>query len=383
MKVSSTLLLPARPRVSAMVIPFVIGLLALAMGGVWSTCVGWVVAPPLTARLAGTTSPRVVFALADGNVVKVDAVSGAVLARQPHLPSTMLPSLAVSSDGRSVFVLEIQWQGASPNGRLSVLSADTLWPQVTVPADSYAQDGVALAVTSDDRTVVIYHEHPFPGTSPDYWLSYFDRQSGHLLAAQTGLPGCGSGGQLIPMASQLAVLCRGTDDVRIVDLGSQEVVRTISLLPVPKSNRAGGALAAGTIPGSSALAVLLDDGQLLRLDPTRQSVSQVADLAPERGRVVPIGGAVFSQTGRAVIALSNSAADWSVGRASTLLVVDLVTGQVMSRLAQVSQYGISITPDGQRAFLRTQPLGELFALDLGTHRALPFGPAHANELAFS
>lgn len=381
MKLAATHPPVARPWISGLLVLLVLGVTAFASTGLLGGR-AQLALPPLAARFAGDTSPSVAYGFSGGAIVKLDAATGAVLARRPYAPPTMLPSLAVSHDGRSVFVLDSPWDGTASHDRLTMLSAATLTPQASVPADAFAQDGAALAVTSDDRAVAIYHEHRFFGTAPDYWLTYFDRQTGQLLPAQTPLADCGSGGMLIPLAARLAVVCPDTGDVRIVDASAHRVVGTIVLDGAQGAQRTGRAVAAGAIPGAQALAVVLDDAQLLRVDLASQQVSQLADLAPGQWRAVPIDGAAFSPTGRAVIALSTDAEERALGRAGTLLVVDAATGRLVDRIAQASQYGVRISADGQRAFLHGQPSGGLMAVDLSTHRVNPFGAQTTDGLVF-
>lgn len=268
--------------------PFLlIFVVSIALVGV-AVLVDAVIWPTAAAHRTRHDPASVAYAFSGGDVVKLDARTGAIVARHPYGHPTMLPSLAVSRDGRAVFVLDTLWDGSSAHDRLTVLRADTLAPVGSAPADAYAQDGTALAVTPDDRTVAIYHEHRTAQASPDSWLTYVDRATATLLPVQTLLAGCGSGAQLLSLA-ELAVVCPIAGDVRLVDPGTQRVAATVAVDAVPGTDRSGRIVAAGTIPGAQALALVLDDGQLVRLDLPGRRMAPIADLGRDDGRSCPTG----------------------------------------------------------------------------------------------
>lgn len=356
-----------------------IGLLTLGMIAlVLAQAAGFL--PHLAAPALGIASqPTVAYTFIGGEVAKVNAATGAILARQPYHLATQGPSLAVSRDGKAVFVLDSEFDGTKAVDHLTVLTGDTLQPQLRVPADGYAQYmgawPPALTVTEDDRIVAVYHiSRDNAGLSP--WLTYFDRQAGQFTGDSTPLPGCGSA-QLIPIGQRLAVLCLHANEVRLIDLASRQVTGAIALSRPRAGNRSGWAVVAGVIPGTAALAVVLDNARLVRVDLAAGTASTRANFAAGDEQIVPLKGATFTSDGRVVVALSRNTADRSRGLASTLLVADMVTGKTIDQFAQPTYAGITTAPDGRRLLSRI-PEGGLNVIDLSKRRAEPFGDAPAN-----
>jgi DNA-binding beta-propeller fold protein YncE len=283
----------------------------------------------------------------------------------------------VSRDGKSVFVLNTTWNGVQASDRLTVLASATLTPQLNVPTDDVMKaDGVpGLVVMGDDRTVAVYHASKLN----EFWLTYFDRQTGTFATDRTLLPGCGVA-HLLPLEPrQLAVLCEDTNDVRLVDLKVHQVVGTTALGQPQARNLPGWAISIGAVPGTSTIAVLMDDGRLLRIDPARQAVSSVAELALGSGQVVPNLGVAWSLSGQVVVALSTDASERASGKASKLLVLDLASGRILDTLPVPSYFGagyfgVGITPDGARAFVRGPNRDDrLYVVDLTTRQVKDFG----------
>jgi DNA-binding beta-propeller fold protein YncE len=330
-----------------------------------------------TSYAAPVGAPEVAYAVGPGAVVKVDAASGVPLARWPLPGGVPGTSLAVSHDGQLVFVLNVDWDGQADHDavdRLHVLSGDTLVEQLSLPAEDFARAGnpPALAATSDDRTVVVYHAGR-RSSEAGFWLTYFDRRTASFSADHTPLPGC-DGARLLPLSgSQLAVVCTATNDVRLVDAAAHKVVGTTALGQPRARNLPGWVVAADVIPESATLAVVLDNARVVRVDPARQTVTPIAELAADDSQVVPAYGAAFSPSGRAVVALAKDGDERSTGAGSTLVVVDISSGKVLDRFAQPVYLGIALSPDGKRAFVRAPGRsGHLQAIDLATHGVQDF-----------
>ncbi|GEM_PF-4199581 len=318
------------------------------------------------AAVPGAASSSAAYGFLGSDVIRFDVQTGQVLARHPYHLATQNPGLAVSHDGRSVFLLDAVWDGARAVDQLTELAAATLAPQVAVATGDYARSmHAAVVVASDDRTVVIYHASR---STPTYWLTLFDRRTGQTLPGQIPLPGCGAF-QLVPMA-QLVVLCDNTGDLRVINLAMRQVASII-----PLGSQVGRAVAAGPIQGTQAVAVITENAQLVRVDLPTRAVSEVATFAPGQGRVVPFDGAAIAPSGQAVIALAATADEPAIDHAYSLLVVDTATGQVIRRQNQASQYGMWISLDGNRVFARQGQNGPLVAFDSRAQGAASTGGA--------
>jgi hypothetical protein len=205
-------------------------------------------AAPTTGSVAPAVRSTVAYTFMEGDVVKLSADTGRVLARRPHRLASQGPSLAVSRDGQAVFVLDSGHDGTRRTDHLTVLAGDALTPQLRVPAPDYAiyQQAwpPALAVAGDDRTVAVYHFSQDGGENASPWLTYFDRQAGAFAADKTLLPGCGPA-QLLPTGQQFVVVCLRANNVRLVDVPTRQVTGTIALSQPRAGNRAGWVVAGG------------------------------------------------------------------------------------------------------------------------------------------
>jgi sugar lactone lactonase YvrE len=167
--------------------------------------------------------------------------------------------------------------------------------------------------------------------------------------------------------------------VHLVDVPTQRVVATTALGGPRLGNESGWVQAAGPIPGTAAIAVLLDDGRLLRVDPLGRTATPLISLGPGNEQVV--NGAAFSTAGRAVVALAANGRDRGSGQGSSLVVVDLVAGTVLNRFSQpVVGEGIAMTPDGTRAFLRPTLDGDVVSVDLATGQTRPVRKMHGRPV---
>lgn len=372
MKPAANLSLPAGRQPLRLLAAIVVGAIALTTAIVMGTVrAGWAPMPALFDAPAATAPRGVAYTFADTGVVKIDATSGRILARWPLPTGFPHPAFAVAPDAGSVYVLNMDLDGP----HLHILDGSTLAPQLRVPAPDYARaiGWSPLVVMDDNRTVVTMHW----SEQNDWWLSYFDRQASAFTAARTPLPLCGEA-DLIPLgAAQLAVRCTDTNDVRLVDVGAQRVVATTPLGGSRAFNRPGWGVGTTRLPGTATLAVVLDDARLLHVDPIQQTVTQIAELAPGSSQVVARGGVAFSPNGRAVVAIAANAADRAEAKASTLLAIDVTTGQILNRVAQASRFDVDLSPDGRRAFVVD---GERrVVVDLTTGRTQPFTAGHPVE----
>jgi hypothetical protein len=166
---------------------------------------------------------------------------------------------------------------------------------------------------------------------------------------------------------------RSSNDVRLVDPKSHQVNARV-FLDLQDSGVIGFPIAAATIPGQDAVAVVQDHGGLLRVDLASQKVSLIANLVPNNGEFATVTGAAFSSNGEAVVALATSNHDRSVGRAMTLLVVNTTSGRIQGRWLTPSWYGIGVPPDGRSVYARGDR-GDLERLDLTSGAVKPFSSA--------
>lgn len=171
--------------------------------------------------------PAAAYAFMGADVVRVDPATGGVLARRPYHLATQSPHLAVSPDGQAVFVLDSGSDGTRVIDRLTVLSGDTLTPLLSVPVDDYARYPSAwppaLAVTSDSRTVAVYHisQRDGAGEQTAPWLTFVDRATGAFTPDMLKLPGRGVA-HLLPAGNRLAVVCFLASDVRLIDAATRQ-----------------------------------------------------------------------------------------------------------------------------------------------------------------
>lgn len=370
---STSVPLAAPPRRAVIWWPIILLLLfALTFAGIVGIGTKQNAAAPVSALMRpGTYSvPSVAYTLVPGGVVKLNASTGNILAKW-LLPSTVRDAgLAVSHDGTTIFVLNTAWDGQLATRQLTLLSGDTLTPQQAI-AINYADATPTIAIMPDDRIVVIL---AVDGTmQPE--LAYFDRNVGGLTVVRTSLPGCGMA-RLTPLPShQLAVLCADTNDVRLVDLDTHQVVG-ITPLGHPRARNLPGWASGITLVGTETIVVITDDAHLLRVDPKRRTVSPFGQIAGMTGAVIPIGGAYLGTNGRALVVVSGNDNERFSGKGSKLLVVDLLDGHVLDALSLSIQTttGLGLSPDGSRAFITSaDSAGRIQVVDLTTHQVKDFG----------
>ncbi len=131
--------LPGRRRGGGRWLVGILGLLTLGMVALASIQVGNLPIRINNPALGITSPPSAAYTFVGGEVAKINATTGAILARRPYHLATQGPSLAISRDGTSVFVLDSAFDGSKAIDLLTVLEGDTLAPQISIPADNYAQ----------------------------------------------------------------------------------------------------------------------------------------------------------------------------------------------------------------------------------------------------
>jgi len=149
--------------------------------------------PGIEARLGISVERLVAFTYIAGHVVRLDPTTGAILAQSTELLEVQFPSIAVSHDGQSVFVLHSEPHDGEFQDQLLTLSTTSLAVQARAPVQHFMRSmdawPPALAVTPDDRTVVVSQYGR--NDSDPYWISYYDRQTGRFAVDSTILWGCG------------------------------------------------------------------------------------------------------------------------------------------------------------------------------------------------
>ena len=329
----------------------------------------------IEAQLGIPGKPPVAYTFLAGHIVRIDPSTGAILAQASDLVAEQFPSLAVSHDGQSLFVLHSELHDGEYQDQLLTLSTSTLALQASAPVQHFMRPmeswPPALAVTSDDRMVVV-SQYGRSDSDP-YWLSYYNRQTGRFAVDSTILWGCGVS-QLLPFDEQVAVLCLGAGDLRFVDLQSHKVTATLTPGVTP-DGVLGSAIAAGIIPGQRALAVVLDRGSLVRIDLVTHAISLTTDLVSPNSEFAP-RWADFSANGRVAVLLGR--VDGTGAGPLPLLIVDSTNGRILDRLYIDTLYpAVTMAPDGQRVYVLTDS-GGLQEVDLATHRLRSFGPDPAN-----
>jgi DNA-binding beta-propeller fold protein YncE len=342
--------------------------LVLALGG---TLAPGDVFPGIASRAGLARTGPMAYTLVAGRVARLDPSTGAILAMGAEQYGDQSPSLAVSRDGRAVYLLHSVVRDGHPSDELLTLNAATLAPVVSAPVDHFLRPmeswPPAMAVTTDDRTVLV-SQYGNSDSDP-YWISYYDRQSGRFAADTTILPNCGVS-QLLPFDDQVAVLCLGSDNLRFVDLRTHRVTATLTPGVTPVGVL-GSAVAAGFIPGQRALAVVLDHGGLVRVELDTHAISVLGALVPADGGL-HVRWADFSANGRVAAALLR--ADGSETRPVPIVLADVASGRVLDRLSVDSLYpALTLSPDGQHLFV-TAASGAVQVVDLRSHRTSPFGP---------
>ncbi|HEX5415225.1 MAG TPA: hypothetical protein VFZ25_06140 [Chloroflexota bacterium] len=315
----------------------------------------------------------VAYTFVAGHLAKIDPTSGVILTRSAEQYGDQFPSLAVSHDGGALFLLHAAVVNGQTSDQLIILSAATLAPAASVSVEHFMSSmdawPPALAVTSDDRTVVVY-QYGDNENSP-FWLSYYDRASSRFLADQTILPACGVA-QLLPVGEQLAVLCFGTGQVYLVNLATHHVSATVQL-DLPSGDAIGLPVAAASIPDQNAIVVVESHGRLFRVDLTTHAVSLITSLVTTDGQFAPVVAAAFSDNGRVAVSVATNKDDASAGQARDLLIADTSDGRLLEEVPVLSRYTLTMAPDGRRVFLRGDS-NTLYQLDLTTRRLSAFGP---------
>lgn len=334
-------------------------------------------------RLGLTHRTIVAFTLIANHIARIDPATGVVLAETPDLLGEQFPTMAVSHDGQALFVPQTILRDGVSQDELLVLSATTLAVQSSVPLQHvvWSMDSwpPALAVTSDDRTVIV-SQHGQSDSDP-YWISYYDRHTGRVAGDSTVLDGCGVS-QLLPFDDQVAVLCLEFGDLRFVNVPSHRITDTVRLSSIP-SAYLGAPVAAGFIPGERALAVVCNYGGIARVDLDSHVVSLVARLVPAGSGRLDVA-ADFSRNGLAAVVLAPLNSE-GPAPATELVVVDVRTGHLLDQRDIASGDQVAIAPDGARVYVVDGQNG-LLALDPSTGTARPFGldPSHTRvHLVFS
>ncbi|MBI3970864.1 MAG: hypothetical protein HY332_06205 [Chloroflexi bacterium] len=325
---------------------------------------------------AATTPPTCLYVVdpaggdAASRVLVLDLITGTVF----HTIGTAYnPQIAISPDGRRLYIGETETDGRTSSDWLRVVDTAT-WAQVAkVPAPSrllYKIWGTPSMALSPDGTRLHVQKYGARGTGQlgpgnvFYWLDVFDTAANVFLPQQIALPGCGYGLPL-PTSGPLAVLCYGTNDLRLAQPATGRVVAQVAIPGAQPVIRPGWV--AGAAAGAGRLYAVTDNGQVLMVDPVRGARTAGIDLGMPRSQMVPLGRVALAPDGRHLYVGVGTVEERSHGMASEIWEIDTRKWQrtrVLRPTAPIFQF--SIGQDGQQLFAASPWQGSVHIVDLAS-----------------
>lgn len=302
------------------------------------------------------------------------------------------PAVTLSPDGHTLYVASadphVQVPGQNVEGLKDTLSfVDTQTGEAFRDLDidlRTLHTGMAstptMAVSDDGRW--LYYTQVGNGSEGDrpFSVATVDTQSGTVLPESASVDQCGDAG-LLPLPNRtVAVVCTGTNDIRIVqvaDSGAAASTKTVSIPDVPDDRVDSngnfldlGALAwAALTPDASSVYVVSQNGVVFTVDVATGDIAERHDLGLPPNRVVDYGRVLLSPDGSELFLGTGRYDDFDVN-SDQVVVVDTSSWDVEDEIPTSAEFwSMQIAPGGT----------EVWAIDKNDAKILVVDPAQAKE----
>lgn len=253
-------------------------------------------------------------------------------------------SAVPSRDGMRLYVAAVDPPNDGSADHLFALDLKTgreIWRVALSDRVKYILSGPpTLAVSPDGRTIFVFSypasnlsRYPQASQVP-YWLQMVDASDGHAMGTiPLGLD-CGTA-ELASSAVQRAlfVACFASNDVRVVNLQAHQVEERIRVPNAPSFlGQPGGLVGAVLSPDQRTLYVVTDTFRVAVVDTSEHTIRSWVELGHGRysGQVLHNGSIAISPDGTELI-LTDNGGDWNAGIPTNVHIFDTGTWREVRR----------------------------------------------------
>lgn len=236
------------------------------------------------------------------------------------------PDMALSPDGGRLYVASVfedDTLSVIDTKSGTVLQSVTLnnrWPYIERPS------APTLAVSADGRSVYVLKMRMIARWHDEFTVAAFDVERGVFLRREADLGHCMFGFLLpSPDNREVSVVCQGSDDLRVVGRTPAGLDSIASPLPLRPTN-IEQANAATLTPTGNVLAVS-NDGRIAEIDTPGRRVARMVVSDALADRWIQTRDVARSPDGTRLYIGATPVAERSTGKVSEILVVDVTTGR--------------------------------------------------------
>jgi DNA-binding beta-propeller fold protein YncE len=278
------------------------------------------------------------------------------------------PQLAVSPDGRRLYIADTRTDGRTASDRLRAVDTATWATVAEVAAPQrllYIVWGMPAMAVSPDGARLYVQKYSFGPSRPvEYWVDVFDTRTNAFLRERVDLPGCGYG-VLLPAAGPLATFCYESNDLRLVDPATAALPGQAA--PAGTRRVALTGPVAGAVAAAGHVYAVTVTGQVHVVDAARGVLRQTVGLGAgsEGIWVVPHGKVAVSPDGAHLYVGVGTPDERSQGMASEIRDIDTRTWQQVGVLRPTARvYSFHVGQDGRHLFTASPWHESVAILDL-------------------